>query len=103
VTKGVVDLGTRLALTVPEAAQALGVSKRHLWACLAEIPHAHVGRRLLIPIEPLQSWLRERTQAPRRAAEPGQGDGQGQHTRARRGVTRKHSPVVHKAGAVDES
>jgi excisionase family DNA binding protein len=88
VTKGVVDLGTRLALTVPEAAQALGVSKRHLWACLAEIPHVHVGRRVLIPIEPTRSWLRERTHARRQVEEAGQAKGRRQRSRQGRVLQR---------------
>ena len=50
----------RLALTVAEAATAVGVSERHMRALLPEIPHLRLGNRVVIPIEPFRNWLRER-------------------------------------------
>ena len=59
------DLSTRLALTVPEAAAALGVSERHLRQLMPEIPHLRVGRRVVIPVEPFREYLRARCEAER--------------------------------------
>ncbi len=50
-------LSQRIALTVSEAADAVGVSERHLRAHLSEIPHVRLGDRVLIPIRPLEEWL----------------------------------------------
>ena len=57
------DLAGRLALTVEEAAQAVGVSERHLRAMLPQIPHTHLGTRVVIPVEGFRRWLEERTRA----------------------------------------
>ena len=57
------DLSGRLALTIAEAAAAVGVSERHLRTVLQEIPHLRLGARIVIPIDALQGWLRERAQA----------------------------------------
>ncbi len=62
-TRRYVDLSNRLALTVPEAATAVGVSERHLRSMLSEIPHTHLGSRVVIPIEPFKEWLRKRAEA----------------------------------------
>jgi excisionase family DNA binding protein len=59
----------RLALTVPEAAAALGVSERHLRGMLPELPHVHLGGRVVVPIDLLREWLRERAQAERAEAD----------------------------------
>jgi len=50
-----------LALRPKEAAQALGVSARTLWAWTAarEIPHLRRGAVLLYPVADLQRWLSE--------------------------------------------
>jgi excisionase family DNA binding protein len=58
-----VDLGNRLALTVGEAAQAIGVSERHLRNTLSEIPHVRIGGRVLVPVAPFQEWLRDQAKA----------------------------------------
>ena len=63
------QLADRLALTVPEAAAAIGVSERHLRTLLPEIPHCHVGARVVIPVEPLREWLRSRAQAEQAGAD----------------------------------
>jgi hypothetical protein len=39
------DLVGRLALTVPEAAKAVGVSERHFRSMLPKIPHIYFGWR----------------------------------------------------------
>ncbi len=50
----------RLALTKPEAAQALGVSvdtlERHI---LPELRVVRRGRLVLIPVQEIERWLRE--------------------------------------------
>lgn len=50
-----------LALSPKEAAKALGVSERHLRNLLPELPHVHLGNRVVIPIEALRRWLEEQT------------------------------------------
>ena len=55
-------LADRLALTVEEAAAAIGVSERHLRTMLPEIPHLRLGGRVIIPIKPFDEWLRKRTE-----------------------------------------
>jgi len=40
----------RLALSLAEAARALGVSERHVREILPELPHIHLGRRVVIPV-----------------------------------------------------
>ena len=56
-----VDLSQRLALTVPEAAAAVGVSERHLRSILPELPHCRIGGRVVIPVAALAGWLQART------------------------------------------
>ena len=56
-------LVTRLALTIPEAAKAIGVSQRHLRSMLPEIPHCYIGSRVVIPLGPFEEWLRKRAEA----------------------------------------
>ena len=63
------DLNGRLALSIPEAAESLGVSERLVRDLLPELPHVRLGRRTVIPVGPLEEWLRERAKA-----EPGQVD-----------------------------
>ena len=55
----VVRLDERLALSIGEAARALGISDRHLRAQMSRIPHIHLGRRVLIPVDVLRRWLTE--------------------------------------------
>lgn len=56
-------LDDRLALRVPEVAQALGLSERKVRDLLPELPHLYVGTAIVVPVEPLRDWLRERAQA----------------------------------------
>ena len=52
------QLESRLALSVGEAATTLGVSERHLRTLLPELPHVHLGGRVVVPVEALREWLR---------------------------------------------
>ncbi len=62
-------LADRLALSPAEAAGVLGVSENHVRGLLPELPHVHLGRRVVIPVDSLRAWLRERAQT-----EPGRVD-----------------------------
>ncbi len=62
-------LDDRLALSLAEAARALGVSERHVREMLSELPHVHLGRRVVIPVDSLREWLRDRARAERSRAE----------------------------------
>ena len=57
-----VRLSERLALSIPEAAASLGVSERLMRSVLPDIPHCHVGNRIVIPISLLDEWLRKQAQ-----------------------------------------
>ncbi|MFT4264831.1 MAG: helix-turn-helix domain-containing protein [Nocardioides sp.] len=50
----------RQTLTVPEAADLLGISRNAAYAAAAsgEIPSIRVGRRIVVPVEALQALLR---------------------------------------------
>ncbi len=58
-----VQLSERLALRPAEAAQALGIGERTLRQILPELPHVRVGGAVLLPVEGLRAWLRERAEA----------------------------------------
>jgi excisionase family DNA binding protein len=62
-------LASRLALTIPEAATALGISERHLRSMLPELPHCRIGGRVVLPVESLREWLRHQAQAEQQGAE----------------------------------
>lgn len=51
-----------LALRCSDAAAALGISERTLWALTAanEVPHVRLGRTVLYPTADLQAWLTKR-------------------------------------------
>ncbi|MGB9866581.1 MAG: helix-turn-helix domain-containing protein [Bacillota bacterium] len=51
----------KLALSVKEAAQRLGLSQKALYAHLAagRLPCIRLGRRRLIPVAALERWLEE--------------------------------------------
>ena len=51
----------RLTMTVPEVAVALGVSQRHVLNRIkaGDLPARRLGRRVLIPCDALEAWLRE--------------------------------------------
>lgn len=48
-----------LALRPKEAAKALGIGERKLWAMTnaGELPHARIGRAVVYPVRELQQWL----------------------------------------------
>jgi hypothetical protein len=54
-----VRLSERLALSVGEAAAAIGVSERLMRTVLPDIPHCNVGNRVVIPVSLLEEWLRQ--------------------------------------------
>lgn len=56
----------RVALTVPEAAQSLGVSERHLRSEISEVPHFYIGGRVLIPVRDLREWASSRVRQGQR-------------------------------------
>ena len=71
---GPADLASRVALSVAEAAVALGVSEAHLRNHLHDVPHFHLGGRVLFPVAGLHDWAkrqaeREEAQAKRDAVE----------------------------------
>jgi len=51
----------RLGLRPAEAARALGISPRKLWAITADqtsdIPHVRIGKAIIYPAHQLQVWL----------------------------------------------
>lgn len=52
-----------LALRPKEAAKALGIGERKLWAMTnsGELPHARIGRAVVYPVRELQEWLSDQT------------------------------------------
>ncbi len=56
--KTVVRLSERLALSVSEAAKAVGVSERLMRTILPDIPHLRIGGRVVIPRDQLVEWMR---------------------------------------------
>ena len=57
---GDLRLADRLALRPTEAAKALGVSERTLRQMLPDLPHLRIGGSVLIPVDALRDWLRQR-------------------------------------------
>jgi excisionase family DNA binding protein len=53
---------TRFAVSVPEAAELLGIARNTAYAAVArgEIPSVRVGKRIVIPMEWLRGWLEHR-------------------------------------------
>jgi excisionase family DNA binding protein len=51
-----------LSMRPREAAKALGVSERTLWAWThnGEIPHVRMGKAILYPVDALRRWLEAR-------------------------------------------
>ena len=52
-------LDNRLLLKAPQAAYALEISLRKLWALTAsgEIPYVRIGRSVRYPVESLREWI----------------------------------------------
>jgi len=61
----------RLALTMREAAAALHVSERTLWAWTKQrvVPHVRVGKTIRIPRAALEQWLAEQSRPMRPSGE----------------------------------
>jgi hypothetical protein len=57
-----VRLSERLALSVSEAAAAVGVSERLMRSVLPDIPHCRLGNRVVIPVSLLVEWLRKQAE-----------------------------------------
>jgi hypothetical protein len=64
-----IDLSTRLALRPNEAAMALGISERTLRGLLPELPHIRCGSVVMIPVKPLEGWLKDRSKAEQSVAD----------------------------------
>ncbi len=59
------DLVPKLALNAREAAAALGISERSLWALTRDgvIPAVRLGGRLVYPVATLERWLDQQARA----------------------------------------
>ena len=62
-----VDLRSRLALRIPEAAASLGLSEGCFRQALPEIEKLHVGAAVLIPVASIEKWLKEKARAEQMA------------------------------------
>ncbi len=52
------DLRNRLALSIAEAAKVVGLSENAFRSVLPAIERVYVGRRVLIPVASIETWLR---------------------------------------------
>lgn len=54
----------RLALSLDETAEALGLSRRKLQQLIAakELPVTRIGRRVVVPVDALRKWLADRAE-----------------------------------------
>ena len=55
-------LSDRLGLRPVEVAKALGLSERTIRQVLPELPHLRIGSTVVIPVDGLRTWLRERAE-----------------------------------------
>ncbi|NLN84455.1 MAG: helix-turn-helix domain-containing protein [Firmicutes bacterium] len=57
------DAQNKLALSIPQAADALGLSETFTRQLVysGELPAVKVGRRWIVPVNALDRWLAERT------------------------------------------
>ena len=62
-------LADRLALRPAEVAEALGLSERTIRQMLPELPHVRVGTAVVIPIDLLREWLRDRAHTEKGAVD----------------------------------
>jgi hypothetical protein len=67
--KKTIDLTGRLALRIPEAASALGLSEGCFRKVLPEIEKVHVGTAVVIPVKALERWLTDTAKAEKTADE----------------------------------
>ena len=63
-------MNDRKFLTVPEAAALLRISRNHAYDLVAQgvLPFIRLGRRILIPRDLLDQWIREEVAAHEQAA-----------------------------------
>ena len=56
---------TKLAFTIPEAADAIGISDRKLRDLIhvEGFPAVRLGGRIVIPVDPLRDWLRAQAES----------------------------------------
>lgn len=56
----------KIALSVPEAAKMLGVTKVKVYELCGrqDFPAVHIGRRIIIPVQGLHDWLTEQSGRP---------------------------------------
>ncbi len=56
-----VEAVPRLALSIDEASQALGIGDRQMreLAAREDFPAFRLGRRVLVPVDELRTWLRQ--------------------------------------------
>jgi hypothetical protein len=51
-----IELASRLALRIDEAAEAMGIAEGTVRNYLSQIPHFRLGRTLLFPVDGLRKW-----------------------------------------------
>jgi excisionase family DNA binding protein len=61
-------MSERLALRVPETAEAIGISRAKTYELIAKgvIPSIRVGSSIRVPVEALRQWIRDQQQASER-------------------------------------
>lgn len=71
------DLEGRVTITVPEAAELIGVGRSAAYeaARRGQLPTRRVGRKLLVPVPALLEWLTRELSDPARAHPRGPVDG----------------------------
>ena len=62
-------LQTRLALRPREVAEALGLSERTVREILPELPHVRIGTAVVVSVDLLREWLRDRAQQEKGAVD----------------------------------
>ncbi len=60
-------MSEKLTMTIPELAKALNIGKNSAYALAHSegFPAVQIGKRLVIPIEPLHEWLRIKGMEPK--------------------------------------
>ena len=92
-----------LAMRPREAAAALGISERLLWAWThsGEIPHVRIGKAILYPVDVLRRWLDEHAAKMKGASRNAGDDGNGSRAETVQDCAMA-SPSVHcESGGTD--
>ncbi len=60
---GAVPISERITLSVPEAAQLLGISDKHLWGFVyrKDLPSVRLGGRVMILRSVLDQWVESKS------------------------------------------